>query len=121
INVGQTTQFTAQAFDQFGRGMTGVTVTFASDNPTAATVDSTSTNPGTGIATAIVSARNTGTAHITASATDGTTTANSSQATLTVNGPSLSINDVSLSEGNSGPTTFTFVVNLNQPAPAGRV
>ena len=51
INVGQTTQFTAQAFDQFGRAMTGVTITFASDNTTVATVDSTSTNPVTGIAT----------------------------------------------------------------------
>jgi len=121
INVGQTTQFTAQAFDQFGRAMTSVTITLASDNPTAATVDSTSTNPGTGIATAIVSAHNPGTAHITASATDGTTTANSSQATLTVNGPSLSINDVSLNEGNSGPTMFNFIVSLNQPAPVGGI
>ena len=121
IAVGQTTQFTAQAFDQYGRAMTGVTITFASDNTTAATVDSTATNPGTGIATGTVGAHNPGAAHITATATDGTTTASSSQATLTVSGPSLTINDVSLNEGNSGPTTFTFVVSLNQPAPAGGV
>ena len=121
INVGQTTQFTAQAFDQYGRAMIGVTINFASDNTTVATIDLTSTNPVTGIATGTVGAHNPGTAHITATATDGTTTANSSQATLTVNGPSLTINDVSLNEGNSGPTTFTFVVSLNQPAPAGGV
>ena len=121
INVGQTTQFTAQAFDQFGRAMTGVTITFASDNTTVATVDSTSTNPVTGIATGTVGAHNPGTAHITATATDGTTTANSSQATLTVAGPSLTINDVSLNEGNSGPTTFNFTVSLDQPAAAGGV
>src|SRR6185295_12605248 len=28
VNVGQTQQFTSQAFDQFGRVMTGVTITF---------------------------------------------------------------------------------------------
>src|SRR5260370_1310029 len=121
ISVGQTTQFTAQAFDQFGRAMTGVTITFASANTTVATVDSTSTNPGTGVATGTVGAHNPGTAHITATATDGTTTANSSQATLTVNGPSLTINDVSLNEGNSGPTTSNLVVSLIQPSPTAAV
>ena len=35
--------------------------------------------------------------------------------------PNLSINDVSLSEGNSGTTTFTFTVSLASPAPAGGV
>jgi hypothetical protein len=35
--------------------------------------------------------------------------------------PNLSINDVSLSEGNSGNTTFTFTVSLSAPAPAGGV
>ncbi len=43
---------------------------------------------------------------------------------LTPNGaavPTLSINDVSASEGNSGITTFTFTVSLSSPAPAGGV
>jgi hypothetical protein len=35
--------------------------------------------------------------------------------------PTLSINDVSLSEGNSGTMTFTFTVSLSAPAPAGGV
>ena len=35
--------------------------------------------------------------------------------------PNLTINDVSLSEGNAGTTTFTFTVNLSAPAPAGGV
>ncbi|MBI5964088.1 MAG: ExeM/NucH family extracellular endonuclease [Chloroflexi bacterium] len=35
--------------------------------------------------------------------------------------PSLSINDVSLAEGNSGTTTFTFTAALSSPAPAGGV
>jgi hypothetical protein len=35
--------------------------------------------------------------------------------------PSLSINDVSLNEGNAGPTTFTFTVSLSANAPTGGV
>ncbi|MDX6529932.1 MAG: large repetitive protein [Blastocatellia bacterium] len=121
ITVGQTAPFTAQAFDQFGRAMVGVAITFDSDNTAVATPDLVSTNPGTGIATATVSAHNPGTAHITASVTDGGTTAHSDPATLTVNGPSLAINDVSATEGNAGITTFSFTVSLSTPATAGGV
>lgn len=121
IVVGETTQFTTQAFDQFGRAMNGVTIDFASDNTVVATVDSVSTNSSTGLATAVVSGHNPGSAHINVSATDGSTTVNSSRSTLTVTGPSLSIDDVSLNEGNSGATTFTFTVSLSQPAPTGGV
>lgn len=35
--------------------------------------------------------------------------------------PSLSINDVTLAEGNAGTTTFTFTVGLSSPAGAGGV
>jgi uncharacterized protein (TIGR03437 family) len=35
--------------------------------------------------------------------------------------PTLSINDVSASEGNSGATTFTFTVTSSLPAPAGGI
>lgn len=35
--------------------------------------------------------------------------------------PALSINDVSLNEGNSGTTTFSFTVSLSSPAGAGGV
>ncbi len=116
IVVGQTTQFTARALDQFGRTMTGISISFASDNTNVATIDSSSTTAG--VATVTVRSKNPGTAHITATATDGTTTVNSSPSNLTVTGPSLSINDVSLREGNSGTTTFTFTVSLSTPAPA---
>lgn len=37
------------------------------------------------------------------------------------NPPSLSINDVTQNEGNSGSTTFTFTVSLSAPAPAGGI
>jgi uncharacterized protein (TIGR03437 family) len=85
IPIGGTQQFRAQGFDQFGQPITGATIAFASDNTTVATVDSVTTDPNTGIATAIVTGRNAGTAHITAQATDGTTTVTSSQSTLAVN------------------------------------
>jgi uncharacterized repeat protein (TIGR01451 family) len=85
VITGQSTQFTAQAFDQFGSPITGATITFSSDNTSVATVDTVTTNPGTGIATATVTGHSQGTAHITATTTDGTTTVTSNQATLTVN------------------------------------
>jgi uncharacterized protein (TIGR03437 family) len=121
LMVGQTTPITAQAFDQFGRAMVGVAITFASDNAAVATVDSVQPNPSTGIATATLSAHNPGTAHITASASDGVTTADSAQASLSVSGPTLTINDVTRNEGNSGENTFTFTIGLSTPAPAGGV
>ncbi len=39
----------------------------------------------------------------------------------TGSGPTLSINDVSLSEGDAGTTNFIFTVSLSAPAPAGGV
>ncbi len=54
--------------------------------------------------------------------TPGTTnSAATSGCTAPVGQPNLSINDVSLSEGNSGTTIFTFTVSLAAPAPAGGV
>lgn len=35
--------------------------------------------------------------------------------------PTLSVNDVSLNEGNAGTTSFTFTVSLSAPAPVGGV
>ncbi|HEV7350551.1 ExeM/NucH family extracellular endonuclease [Telluribacter sp.] len=35
--------------------------------------------------------------------------------------PALSINDISLNEGNSGTVNFNFIVSLSSPAPAGGV
>lgn len=35
--------------------------------------------------------------------------------------PTLSVNDVSLNEGNSGTTAFSFTIGLSAPAPAGGV
>jgi len=117
VTVGQTTQFSAQACDQYGRAMTNAAIKFASDNPNVTAIESVTMDSSTGVATATLKARNPGPAHITASATNGGTTVNSSQATLTVTGPSLSINDVSQNEGDSGTTTFTFTVTLSAPAP----
>ena len=84
VIINRTTQFTAQAFDQFGQPLTGIPLTFASSNTNVATVESVTTNPTTGIATATIRGRSLGTAQITAQATDGSTVVMSSPATLTV-------------------------------------
>jgi uncharacterized repeat protein (TIGR01451 family) len=123
---GNPTQFTAQALDQFGRPIKGIMINFISDSTTVATIDSTSINAANGAVTANVSGRTGGVAHIIASATDGTTTVDSSPATFTVAAPlfipnALSVNDVSLNEGNSGATVFTFIVSMTQPAASGGV
>jgi uncharacterized protein (TIGR03437 family) len=84
IGVGETQQFTAQAKDQFGQNIGGVSITFASNNMTVATVAAVGQTSETGSATATVTGRANGTAEIRASATNGTTTVTSSPATLTV-------------------------------------
>jgi uncharacterized repeat protein (TIGR01451 family) len=84
IGVGETQQFTAQAKDQFGQNLGGVSISFASNNTTVATVDPLGQTSGTGSATATVTGRANGSAEIRASATNGTTTVTSSPATLTV-------------------------------------
>lgn len=116
IVVGTTAPFTARALDQYGRTMTGISLNFVSDNTNVAKIESVSTNDG--VVTATFRANNPGTAHITASGTDGRVTVSSHAATLTITGPSLLINDMSLNEGNAGTTTFTFTVSLSSPAPA---
>jgi uncharacterized repeat protein (TIGR01451 family) len=116
IITGQSTQFTAQAFNQFGQPMTGVTITFASDNTTVATVGTVTTDPSTGIATATVTGQSPGTARITAQASDGTTTVTSSQATVTVS-PTATTYIVTgqVKDGSNNPVSgvlITFELNF---------
>jgi len=122
VAVGQTTQFTAQARDQFNRPLTNVTITFASDNMNVATVDGVTMDVTTGIATATVTGRSQGTAHITAQATDGATTITSSQATLTVNPVPAVVTRVEVSpqsatinRGQTQQFTATAFDQNNQP------
>ncbi|HEV2829465.1 MAG TPA: lamin tail domain-containing protein [Pyrinomonadaceae bacterium] len=84
IGVGETQQFTAQAKDQTGQNIGGVTITFASNNTTVATVDAVSATSASGSATATVTGRANGLAEIRASATNGSITVTSSHASLTV-------------------------------------
>jgi uncharacterized protein (TIGR03437 family) len=84
IGVGETQLYTAQAQDQFGQNIGGVTITFASNNTTVTTVDSVGATSSTGSATANVTGRASGYAQIRASATNGSTTVASLPATLTV-------------------------------------
>jgi len=62
-------------------------------------------------------------ATISSATPDANTGNNSASATTSVQAPlpGLSINNVTLNEGNSGTTTFGFTVSLSAPAPAGGV
>jgi len=84
VGVGETQQFTAQAKDQTGQNIGGITIAFASNNTIVATVDSVSATSPSGSATAIGTGRANGNAEIRASANNGSTTVTSSPATLTV-------------------------------------
>jgi uncharacterized protein (TIGR03437 family) len=84
IGVGETQQFIAQAKDQFGQNIGGVTISFDSDNTTVATVDFVSPTSSMGSAIATVSGRANGSGRIQASSTAGTTTVTTSPAILTV-------------------------------------
>jgi uncharacterized protein YjdB len=114
INTGQTQTFTARAFSNVSGSeveIANVSFIWDSSDPTKATVGPTTgtTTTATGIAA--------GNTTIRAQAGGHTGTAS-----LTVNAPpALSIDDVSMSEGNSGTTTFSFTVSLSTPAQAGGV
>ena len=82
--VGEAQQFTAQAKDQFGQNIGGVTINFTSSNTAVATVDSVTATTATGSATATVTGRASGSAQITATANNGSTNVTSSPAILTV-------------------------------------
>lgn len=84
VGVGDTLQLTAQAKDQSGQDIGGVTITFASDNTTIVTIDSVSATSSTGSASATVKARVSGLVRISATANDGNTSVTSSPAAVTV-------------------------------------
>jgi hypothetical protein len=68
-------------------------------------------NPATAIGSIINN-----TAAIATTTTDPAAANNSSSASLTVVPPALSINDVTVTEGNSGSTNATFTVTLSSAA-----
>jgi uncharacterized protein (TIGR03437 family) len=84
IGVGETQQFTVQAKDQTGQNIGGVTITFASNNTTVATVDAVTAASASGSAIATVTGRANGVAEIRASATNAAATVTSSPASVTV-------------------------------------
>jgi len=84
IAVGETQQFTAQAKDQTGQNIGGVTVTFVSSDPNVATIDSISPTSATGAASASVTGRTNGATEIRAIATSGSVAVTSAPANLSV-------------------------------------
>ncbi len=85
LTIDSTAQFTAQAFDQFGRPLPGVAFSFTSSDPNVAAVTDVTSDDATGRAVATLTGRGAGTAQLVAAATDGMNTLNSDAATLTVN------------------------------------
>ncbi|MGB7924803.1 MAG: Ig-like domain-containing protein, partial [Pyrinomonadaceae bacterium] len=121
---GETTEFTAQAFDQFGQPLTGVTITFTSSDTNVATIESVVTDPNTGIATATVRGQNIGAAEIRATATSGATTVMSDPATLNVTAapPMVSRVEVlpdtaTINRGATQQFTATAFDENDQPVP----
>ncbi|MGB7924612.1 MAG: Ig-like domain-containing protein, partial [Pyrinomonadaceae bacterium] len=125
VIINRTTQFTAQAFDQFGQPLTGVTFTFSSSNTSVATIESVTTNASTGIATATVRGRALGSAQITATATKGTTTVTSAPAMLTVIPAPPRVTRIEVTPEsatiNRGATQQFTATAFNQNAPVGGV
>jgi uncharacterized protein (TIGR03437 family) len=87
IPFGGAQQFTAQAFDQYGQPFPVSSISFTSDNAAVATIGSVEQSPSSGEARAHVKGRESGTAHITASADSDGRSVSSNTATLTVNPP----------------------------------
>ncbi|HWT02842.1 MAG TPA: lamin tail domain-containing protein [Pyrinomonadaceae bacterium] len=115
IDIGDKQTFTGKAFSNAGGPeveVPNVSFFWTSSNTPVATVA-----PLTGQTTE-ATAHASGSSTITAFAG-----AQSGTAALTVNAPppSLSINNVSMTEGDAGTKTYTFTVQLDGPAPAGGV
>ncbi|MDQ1525326.1 MAG: large repetitive protein [Pyrinomonadaceae bacterium] len=91
VNAGGAQQFTARAFDQYEQPFPVSAFNFDSDNTEVASVESVMQSPASGEARATVSGRASGTARITASASDGNRSVSSNAATLTVNPPPPSV------------------------------
>ncbi|MFN2453799.1 MAG: lamin tail domain-containing protein [Pyrinomonadaceae bacterium] len=126
VTVGNSTQFTAQAFDQYDQPFAGATIGFATSDNTVATIDTVTPNSSRDAATATITGRRAGTAQITATATSGSNTVTSNVVTLTVTNASpaspsvptvgqVVINEVVVSVSSSAmPSQSDFVELLNK-------
>jgi uncharacterized protein (TIGR03437 family) len=84
---GGTQQFMAQALDQYGQPFPVSSITFTSDDPQVASIESVNYTEGSSAASATVRAHATGTARITAAANDESRSVVSNTATVTVSPP----------------------------------
>jgi uncharacterized protein (TIGR03437 family) len=99
VNTGQTAQFTAQAFDQFDRPLSGVGFSFDAGDTNVATITAVTTDAEAGRAVATMTGAGAGTTQITAAATQGATVVTSTAATLTVVRPPPVVRRVVVSPG----------------------
>ena len=87
LSAGESRQFTARAFDQYGAPFPVGSLAFTSSDPAVASVISQSFTPGGTDATATVNAHGEGAAQLTATATDGGRSVASAPALVTVEPP----------------------------------
>ncbi len=115
INIGEVINVVARPVDIYGRSLPNVVVSFASDNPAVATVDSVVLDEASGTFTATITGHNPGTTRINAEATAGETIV-SGALTITVFAPSavplLVINQIYGGGNNSGATFQNDFVEL---------
>nr|MDQ5837793.1 Ig-like domain-containing protein [Acidobacteriota bacterium] len=84
VLAGETAQFAAQAFDQFGRALKGVAFNFESSDASVAVVESTSADAADGLVSVKVRGLSPGAVMLTASASDGASVVNAPPASLSV-------------------------------------
>ncbi len=108
IIVGDTTQFSARALDQYGNQFSNVNFSFTSSDTNVATIENVDTD-SSGSATASVTGRQSGSTQIRATASDGTRTVMSNAATLTVNNPPPVVARVEVT-----PTVATIGIGVTQ-------
>lgn len=131
VTINSAPAFTSANSTAFTVGTAGSFSVTTSGAPTPTTITSSGTLPsgvtfvnnGNGTATlaGTPAAGTAGSYPLTFTASNGISPDATQSFTLTVTAqPALSVSDVTLNEGNSGTTTFTFTVSLNTPAADGR-
>ena len=125
VFVGDNAQFTAQAFDQYGRPFKRASLSFESSEPSVAAVEGTGADPNTGASNATLRGLSPGLTQVRATATDGPFNATSAAVGLLVRErpPRVARVEVSpaaveLNRGGSARLTATAFGEDGRPVPS---
>ncbi|MDQ3918716.1 MAG: lamin tail domain-containing protein, partial [Acidobacteriota bacterium] len=112
VFAGETAQFSAQAFDQFGRALKGVAFNFGSSDASVAAVESTSADAADGSVSVKVRGLSPGAVMLTASASDGAGVAGAPPARLSVRARPPKVARVNVSPASpGGGSQASFTLN----------